>query len=170
LVARIPGGNGVMHCETCVTRARGLLRVGCVWPELHPFQWDDITLVAPPPPGDEEVATLSLAAPIHEEAYLGGGKWLANELAGVSSKIYVTDDGSNYHSTVTATLHVSAPPLPPGWTADASLVSVVETVTKNGTGAGVDSVRTITSGTGCIDVTATVAAPLTVQLGRGQRG
>ena len=79
---------------------------------------------------------MSLAAPIHEECYLGGGKWLANELAGVSSKIFVADDGANYHNTVSATLHVSAPPLPAGWTAEAALVSVIEAVTANGTGRG----------------------------------
>ncbi|WP_432877206.1 hypothetical protein ACQPYH_28260 [Kribbella sp. CA-245084] len=155
------------HPESCVTRQRGWLRVGCVWPEFHPFRWDDIRLVGPPPASGQEVATLSLAAPLHEEVYLGGWKWMANELAGVASKVFVSDDGSNYHNTVSAALHVDAPPLPSGWTPSAQLLEVVETVTRNGTGAAPDSVRSIARHTSSIDVTATITAPGRIDVGGG---
>lgn len=155
------------HPETCVTRQRGWLRVGCVWPELHPFDWEDITLVTQPPATGEERATLSLAAPLHEESYLGNGKWFANEVAGVASKVFVSDDGANYHDTVTAHLRVAAPPLPAGWTGDPGLLSVDEVIATNGTGQPPDAVRTITRRPEAIEVDATVTAPATQQLGGG---
>src|SRR5215204_763394 len=65
------------HEDICWTRKWGLgtddalkLKVGCVWAELHPFDWQNIELVDALP--DKSVATLSLAAPVYEEKYQRG--------------------------------------------------------------------------------------------------
>src|SRR5262249_19336730 len=76
------------------------LKIGAAHVELHPIRWDDIELVDPA--AKVTVETVSLAAPLHEHVFVGGGKWLANELALVASKIFVNDVGSNYHNTMTA--------------------------------------------------------------------
>lgn len=157
------------HPEECITRTRGLLRVGCVWPELHPFRWDDITLVIALPPSGVEEVTLSLAAPLHEEAYLGSWKWAANELAGVAGRVFVADDKSNYHDSVSAEIHVAAPALPTGWTAVRSLLAVDEAVTHNGTDETIDSVRVMTIRDDGLDVTATLTAPPEIMLEGGLR-
>jgi hypothetical protein len=152
------------HPELCVTRNRGWLRVGCAHTELHPFRWDSMELIVPVQPNGVTVETISVAAPLHEEVYLGHGKWLGNELASVASKVFITDDGSNYHNVVTANASIKAPPLPGGFTPERSLVSYREAVMKNGTGMSLSLIRTITIVGDGIDVTATVTAPGTVRV------
>jgi hypothetical protein len=102
--------------EATRCRARGLLRVGPDHVELHPFRWDDIKLVEPLAPGDAATAVVSLAAPLHEEQYLGGGKWVANEVAGVAGKVFLGDgpegSESNFHTIVEATVELDPPPRP----------------------------------------------------------
>lgn len=47
------------------------------------------------------------------DEYLGGGKWLANEVAGVAGKVFLDDtDRSepNFHTMVRATLELDPPP------------------------------------------------------------
>lgn len=153
------------HPETCITRTRGWLKIGCVWVEFHPFQWDSITLVADLKPSEVETETLSLAAPLYEELYLGGWKWAANEVAGVASKIFITDDGSNYHNIVTANAHIKAPTLPAGFTSDSSLIQFQEQILRNGTGLHESQVRSVTVVNDGIKVTATVVAPATQRTG-----
>ncbi|MGD9528666.1 MAG: hypothetical protein AB7I38_17130 [Dehalococcoidia bacterium] len=147
------------HPEQCVTRNRGLLRVGCAWPELHPFHWDDISLIVPLRAGDVERRTISVAAPIHEECYLRDWKWFANELAGVASKIFITDDGSNYHNTVAAHMRIPAPPLPLHLTPNTAQLVVGENILKNGTILPLNVVRNITQDANGVDIRAAVAAP-----------
>jgi hypothetical protein len=151
------------HPESCVTRARGWLRVGCAHTELHPFRWDDIQLVVPPKPGELNAEILSLAAPLHEEVYLGGWKWFANEVAGVSSKIFISDDGSNYHNTLSASTRITAPALPAGFNPHQSLVFYREEVLRNGTSQSRAQLRTVTVLNNGIQVTAQVSAPTTLR-------
>ena len=57
-----------------------------------------------------------------EEQYLGGGKWLANEVAGVAGRVFLqeSDDPSfpdfskNYHTAVGARIELDPPPPAPG--------------------------------------------------------
>ncbi len=151
------------HPEHCVTRTRGWLKVGCAHVEFHPFRWDDIRLVKDVNPWEFEEEIVSVAAPLHEEIYLGGGKWLANELAGVASKIFITEDGSNYHNTVTANAYIKAPKLPAGFTPHRTLIGFQEEVHANGTGQAVSQVRSLEVTDNGLKVTATVNAPRTLQ-------
>lgn len=96
-------------------RNRGWLRVGIVHAELHPFKWDDIRLVEEPPPTGTRSLTLSLAAAIYEEQYLGSWKWFANEIAGVAQCIFIDDDRSNFHEAVRVTVTIPAPSIPASW-------------------------------------------------------
>ena len=116
--------------------------------EFHPFRWDNITLVKDRNPWEFEEETVSVAAPLHTEVYLGGGKWLADEIAGVASKIFIADDpvegvGSNYHNTVTANAHIKAPKLPSGFTPHSSLIGLQEEVIINGTGQDIAQIRSL---------------------------
>lgn len=137
---------------------RGWLRVGISHVELHPFLWNDIRLVDPPSPRDVVSVLLSLAAPLHEEQYIGGWKWFGNELAGVSGKVYFTDDLSNFHETVTASIRVSAPELPPTWTDTWREVHYEEHIATIGHGLLPDMVRSITVKPDAIEVQASLAA------------
>jgi hypothetical protein len=100
---------------------RGWLLIGLPHIELHPFRWDEITLVREPAVNQATVETLSLAAPLYEEQYLGGWKHLANELAGVAGRVFISDDRSNFHQSVSATTHVQAPPPDSGETLHSSV-------------------------------------------------
>lgn len=151
------------HPEHCETRTRGWLKVGCVHIEFHPFRWDDIRLVRDLDPGEFEEETVSVAAPLHTEVYLGGEKWLANEIAGVASKIFITEDGANYYSTVMASTYIKAPKLPAGFTPHRSLIGFQEEVRANGTGQDIAQVRSLELVDEGLKVTATVNAPRTMQ-------
>jgi hypothetical protein len=156
------------HPENCFTRMRGWLKVGCVHVEFHPFRWDNISLVKDRNPWEFEEETVSVAAPLHTEVYLGGGKWLANEIAGVASKIFIADDpaegpGSNYHNTVTASAHIKAPKLPGGFTPHRSLIGLQEEVLINGTGQAITQIRSLETVDDGLKVTATVNAPRTMR-------
>jgi hypothetical protein len=126
--------------------ARGWLRVGPTHTELHPFRWDDIRLVEPLAPGEPATAVVSLAAPLHEEQYLGGGKWLANELAGVAGKVFLADDPegteSNFHTQVRATVELDPPPRPEPF--DPAMRTIwTEEVRALGLGMTLDQVRSV---------------------------
>jgi hypothetical protein len=146
-------------------RSRGWLQIGPVHAELHPIEWNNITLVKELKPNEVQTETLSLAAPLHEEVYTGGWKWAGNDLAGVASKIFITDDGSNYHNTVTANAYIQAPPLPTGFTPHASLIQHSEEILRNGTGLDYKQVRSKTVVNDGIRVTAKVVAPATQRYG-----
>src|SRR2546425_2837912 len=139
-------------------RDRGWLRVGICHAELHPFAWDDISIVEEPPPTGTRALTLSLAAPLHEEQYLGGWKWFANEIAGVAGKVFIADDLSNYHETVSAAVGISAPPIPPSWSEVWRELVFKETVLRIGIALTPDHVRTITPRSDGIDVSASMTA------------
>jgi hypothetical protein len=153
-------------------RERGLLRVGFPHAELHPFRWDEITLVNDKKPNDVETEILSLAAPLYEEVYVGGGKWAANALAGVASpapeltghlpwtSVFITEVGSNFHNSVNANMYLKAPPLPQGFTPHSSLIGHHEQILKNGTGSDVSQIRTLTVMDDGVKVTATITAPI----------
>jgi hypothetical protein len=133
-------------------RNRGWLRVGQTHAELHPFQWDNIQLVEPVTSADVVSATVSLAAPLHEEQYLGGWKWFANEFAGVAGKVFLEESNDpnfpnfskNYHTSVGARVQLDPPPRPAG--ADWRLVWS-ESVSKLGQGMRLADVRTVTQRT-----------------------
>lgn len=95
-------------------RSRGWLRIGPTHMEMHPFRWDTIQLVEPLRAGDPASAVLSLASPLHEEQYLGNGKWVANELAGVAGKVFIEDNSpeNNFHTIVRARVDLDPPPRP----------------------------------------------------------
>jgi len=151
------------HPENCVTRTRGRLKVGCAHVEFHPFRWDDIRLVKDVNPWEFEEEIVSVAAPLHEEIYLRDWKWVANELAGVASKIFITEDGSNYHNTVTANAYIKAPKLPAGFTPHRTLIGFQEEVPTNGTGQDVSQVRSLEVIDNGLKVTTTLNAPRTLQ-------
>jgi hypothetical protein len=98
------------EAERC--RYRGWLKVGQTHTELHPFDWQTITLVEPLRPGDIARCTVSLAAPLYEEQYVGDNKWFANELAGVSGHVFIDDQQTNYHTMVSARIQLDASPAP----------------------------------------------------------
>jgi hypothetical protein len=118
------GGRDKNLSHKC--RDRGFLRVGPVHTELHPIRWKEIEIVTDISPTETNVERLSLAAPLYEEQYLGGWKWVANEFAGVAGKVFISDDGSNFHNSVSATLHIKTPPLPPNFNPHSSLVNYKE--------------------------------------------
>lgn len=138
--------------------SRGWLRIGNCHVELHPFLWNDIRLVTPPLPGEVSSVTLSLAAPLYEEQYLGGGKWFANEVAGVSGKVFIADDLSNYHESVSARIRVPAPELPPAWSDVWREMRYEEHIIKIGQGLEPNLVRSITVKPDAIEVQASLTA------------
>jgi hypothetical protein len=144
------------HEDLCVTRRRGWLYVGCVWMELHPFRWDLIGPVKPLRPNGIQEEQISLAAPIYEETYQRGGI-----LRDVVGRIFVADDGSNYHNSVTANAHIKAPQLPAGFTPHSSLIQYQEVISWNGTGLDYRQVRALTVVDDGIRIRATVVAPVT---------
>jgi hypothetical protein len=138
------------------------LRVGQAHCELHPYRWDQITFVDTPYNRGDKV-TLSLAAPIHEEQYLGGWKWAANEFAGVAGKVFIDDDGSNFHPTVSADIAIDGPVVTDAQMqalgAQARTLRWMEIVRVNGTGLPNADVRHVTTTQHQLRVHATVTAP-----------
>jgi MIR domain len=137
-----------------------VLRIGQTHVELHPFRWDDIQLVEPLRPGDVASVVVSLAAPLHEEQYLGDGHWLGNEIAGVAGKVSIeaSTDDTNYNTQVSARVDLDPPPTPPGPSADLRLVWT-ESVFKLGEGMDLEAVRKVRlSPDGKLTVTAFVFA------------
>ncbi len=103
-------------------RHRGWLKVGPAHMELHPIRWDDIQLVYEARYHEAVSETLSLAARLYvERVYRGGGKHIANEIAGVASKIFIHESAYNYHERATAIIRLKAPPIP-GFSPRADLV------------------------------------------------
>jgi hypothetical protein len=142
---------------------RGWLKVGQVHMELHPFRWDDIRLEVDPQWYEHASLVLSLAAPIHEEQYLGGWKWFANEVAGVSGKIFIADDESNFHRSMNATVRLAAPTFPASWTDVYRELRFSEDVRHIDATQTVAALRTITPDATGITVAASVTA---IYLGR----
>jgi len=136
----------------------GPLKAGATHAELHPIRWNQIELVGSTAIVTEE--TVSLAAPLHEEVFLGFWKWAANEFAGVASKIFVNEGRSNYHNTMTANANIKAPALPQGFTGDPLLIGFDETIFANDT--GVSNVRSVTATADGILVSVRIDAPLSV--------
>jgi hypothetical protein len=141
--------------DRCVHR--GLLLVGNVHTELHPFYWDQIDLVESLAPSSKTEQVLSLAAPLYEQQYLGLWKHAANELAGVAGKVFISEGEGNFHRVVSASMTVRAPVLPAGLSPHRDLVMAQETVLKIGTGLALNNVRTITQLNDGIRVDAKVA-------------
>jgi hypothetical protein len=143
-------------------RKRGALRVGPVHTELHPYYWDNIRILDRQYYETDEVI-LSLAAPIHEEQYLGSWKWVGNECAGVAGKVFIDPDGSNFHPTVSADMTIEGPPVSEATMqmlgAQAKILRWSEQVYVNGTGLSPDLVRTIEPFRERLRVTASVTAP-----------
>jgi hypothetical protein len=149
------------HPEWDVTRKRGALRVGHVHMELHPFAWTTLELVDPvPAPRTSNREVVSIAAPLFDEVYLSGDKWLGNWFAGVGSKVFIADDLSDFHNTVSATAEILAPRLAAtGFSQAPELIEWGEVIMANGTGLDVASVRSVTVAADRITVTASVTAP-----------
>ncbi|SEH03920.1 hypothetical protein SAMN05444920_14812 [Nonomuraea solani] len=144
--------------ESSRCRSRGWLRVGQTHTELHPFDWQDIRLVGSPSPGDATRCLLSLAAPLYEQQYVGNWKWAANEFAGVSGKVFIDDSEPNFHSTVSASITLDAPPLPNLPATSLRRLRWTETVFKLGTGMNLGQIRSVTPRESSIDVQVTIAA------------
>ncbi len=154
------------HAFRCRTLGPlGELRVGMCHAELHPFAWDDIRLVEDAPPTGTRSLTLSLAAPIYEEQYIGNWKWAANEVEGVAGKVFIAHDLSNYHETVSANVRIFAPGLPATgrlgakWSEVWRELTYSETVLRIGVGLTPDQVRSIAvQDDGSIYVSASITA------------
>ncbi len=166
------------HEDLCWTRKWGpsnplnpeekLYQVGCVWAELHPFHWQSIELVSALAP-EKTVETLSLAAPVYEETFRRGGPLgyvnilgAQISLAEIAGHVFVADDRSNYHHTMTANALVKAPPPPSGAKPGDYKVAHFEEVLVNGTGLDVPKVRQIQVLEDGIRVMASVTAPATI--------
>lgn len=154
------------HEDLCWTHKWGAgpdwakLKVGCVWAELHPFHWDSIWLVEALDP-ERNAEILSLAAPIYEETYQRGA--VVDPLKiWVAGHVFIEDDRSNYHHTMTADAHIEAPPPPAGSKPGDYKVGYFEEVLINGTGLDVSDVRQIEVLSDGIRVSASVTAPATV--------
>ena len=146
------------HPEDNLTRQHGCIKIGHVHMELHPLRWDTIEL-DPMLPRTANHEVVSLAAPLFDEVYLGThDAW--NNIAGVGSRVYISDDLSNFHDTVTAHAEILAPPLDgPSFTPASSLIDWQETILLNGTGLDPSAVRTVTVTNDRIVVDASVTAP-----------
>jgi hypothetical protein len=157
-----PGVHPAGEPSRC--HSRGWLKVGPAHMELHPIRWDDIQLVTDVPPSERVSEIVSLAAPVHEEVYVGDFKHFGNWVAGVESKIFIQEDGSNYHNQITAVAHIKAPAIP-GFTPHKSLIAFQEYVRVNGTGLNLSQNRTVEVLDDGIKVVASVDAPRTEQSG-----
>jgi hypothetical protein len=135
---------------------RGLLQIGFVFPELHPFDWTDIRLVEAPLSGIG-TGQLILAAPLYEMVY--SGQWSANRTAGVADHLFLGDSGALVHSRISATVNIMAPSPPPGVDPQVTSVAFTELVRRNGAGVPVSGLRTVHPFVGGLQVTAAVAAP-----------
>lgn len=154
----MPSSFDPPEAERC--RNRGWLRVGQTHTELHPFDWQNITLVEPPGPYEGVGCRLSLAAPLYEEQYVGDWHWAANEFALVSGRIFIDTDPAtpNFHAGVSAQISLPAPPLPNLPTSVHRRLTWYESVARLGTGLDLGSVRTVTTTGGSVEVRADLAA------------
>jgi hypothetical protein len=131
---------------------RGLLYVGRVFLEYHPFDWTTIELVEPPRPKDILTYYLFIAAPLYQMIY-PQGKWVGdpNHLQGVENHLFLGDTGDLFHNSISANCtYVAA-----GTDSDGS-VSYIEDVITNTTGRSLDEVRQIIQVPNGIRVTASV--------------
>jgi hypothetical protein len=131
---------------------RGALKVGLTHTELHPFDWQNIVLAEEYPP-HIAVCTVSLAAPLYEQQYLGNWKCWANEIAGVAGKLFIDD--TNFHETVQAAVQLR--PSRPGPDVHGEL-KWEEAVFTLGEGMDLDSTRRVVAGPDGIDVHVEVRA------------
>jgi hypothetical protein len=105
------------------------LLVGESWSELHPFDWQNITLAPQPQPNEQREETISLAVPLWEDILVEQNHFLSDLLdpsEKYSHTIYL--DGSNFHENVTADAYIKAPDLPQGWHGEESLIAYTETL------------------------------------------
>lgn len=145
-------------------RQRGSIKVGVVWPELHPFDYERIIRVKTPRPAERRRYVLALAAPIYDEKYARGG--FLPLATGVADRVFVAPDGTNFRNELRASAKVDAPPLPPPFRPHASLVTYSERVKAIGIGmslAGSRHIRTTDTG---IEISAAVRAPVKRYAGR----
>ncbi|MEK7996181.1 MAG: choice-of-anchor D domain-containing protein [Planctomycetota bacterium] len=125
------------------TSMRGWLKIGYVFPELHPFDYKHIELIPQRHPSDVEEETVSVAAPLYEQIYPGKIQtWAANWWAGVANRVFISDDRANYHETVTANAYIQAPHLPAGFLPDSALICYHEHPLKDG-GEAIGRVRSL---------------------------
>jgi len=134
---------------------RGLLLIGEVFLELHPFDWTNIRYVGPAAPGQATTGTVIAVAPLFEMAY--DSLQAANKAAGVAGHLFVPDDGSAFHNSNTAAAFFPAPPKPEG--VDAGQLAYRENVLSLGRGYTLEQVRTLQLATDGLHVTATVSVP-----------
>jgi hypothetical protein len=143
---RLTGRWVIENGHPQMTHMRGWLNVGFVFIEFHPFDYTNLVLVVPPKPSDTVAETISIAAPIYEEVYLGD--WWANKVAGVANHLFVTASdgggtGGTIHNMVIANAYIKAPALPAPFLPHAELLELTETVHLNGTGLGLENIRTL---------------------------
>jgi hypothetical protein len=155
---RLRGRPVIENGHPQATIGRGLLQIGYVFLELHPFDWTGIELVEPPPANAVVQNSLIIAAPLYDMIY--SWSWLENRIAGVDNCLFFEDDGTHFHNSVQATIRIMAPAGDPN-----GAIYYAETVQQNGTGKPLNALRTITQIPGGIEVSATVNAPLVQQYG-----
>ena len=153
------------HPEDNVTFNDFFNHAGLVHLEFHPIRYDTIELVVPPATRTQNQDVVSVAAPLFDEVFVSGDKWLGNWLAGVGSKVFIGGLGDpntspDWHPAVTATADIPTPPLDgQGWTGSPDLIDWSEEVLVNGTGEDLAQLRTVTAAADHIHVVATVTAP-----------
>jgi hypothetical protein len=146
---------------------RGLLTIGAVFAELHPFRWDDIQVIDENGmflglrPNDAASERITIAAPIYHEMYID--KWWN---WGWANHVFVGD----FHNTVTANVYIKAPSLPQGFTPHQSLIDWSEDIRWNGTGLPTEQIRSVTVVADGIKVIATVSAPPSITVDNQQIG
>jgi hypothetical protein len=107
---------------------------------------------------------VSLAAPLHEEQYVGDWHWAANEFALVSGRVFIDDNltpqgaSPNFHTQVGAHINIAAPPLPNLPPSSYRKLTWTETVWKLGQSMNINSVRSITPFAQSLDVQVTIVA------------
>jgi hypothetical protein len=116
---------------------------GYIFPELHPFYFNRIQAIEDVKPSETVEETISVAAPIYER------------VTDDTRNVLIADDGSDFHTSVTADATILAPALEVGFTSEADLIEYEESVLVASDTP--DTVRTVTRLSNGIRVVATVS-------------
>jgi hypothetical protein len=161
---RISGRLWLVHALDLRPVVEGNLQRSQTMLVLQPFEWNKIQVIDVSPQR-AAVGSLALVAPLFQERYLEGEP---NVTQRVDGHVYVAADGSNYVNSLTTSLTLQVPKLPPGFKPDPHLLAWHETIIANTTGQPVSDVRSVQVTVSGIEVKATVRAQPTLTAGNLQ--
>ena len=101
------------------------------WLELHPFDWQHLTYVAPPTPGANVADSLIAVAPLYLRTVYGGSATNDRRFG----HPLIDASGRDFRNSCTAHLTLLLPVLPPGIDADRSVAEISEQVFVQSVGA-----------------------------------